>query len=210
MLSVNETLLLLPNQSFPIENKQLSCVSNIKIQLIVHFFLTRIVEALLLYFLVSLYFIMILFFYHYWSRITDVIDSYWLDISDLDTCSSTIIVLKAEMKLLFVYVYMAFLYTWIGVVNSNYTVTYLNFLCWLIEASVVPEALIISLFFNFLSLEIDFCHEYHGLYVSMLIIKLPLFILMRYAESQSDFFINAYPPYLFKILCYQPSQSNIH
>jgi len=137
-------------------------------------------------------------------------DSYWLDISDLDGYSSMIIVLKAEMKLIFVYVYMAFLYTRLGLVNSNYTVIYLNFLRWLIEASLVPQVLIISLFLNFLSLEIDFCHEYDGLYVFMLIIKIPLFILMRYAERQSDFFINKYQAFLFKILCYWPSKSNIH
>jgi hypothetical protein len=180
---------------------------NMKIWLIVHFMITRLIEGLLLYFLILIYLIMILFFYRYWSRITDVIDSYWLDISDLDGYSSMIIVLKAEMKLIFVYVYMAFLYTWLGLVNSNYTVTYLNFLCWLIEASLVPQALIVSLFLNFLSLEIDFCHDYDGLYVSMLIIKIPLF-LMHYAEKQSDFFINRYQAFLFKIYC--PSKSNIH
>jgi hypothetical protein len=66
--------------------------------------ITRLIETSLLYFLIPLYLIMILFFYRYWSRITDVIGSYWLDISDLDGYSSMIIVLKAEMKLIFVYV----------------------------------------------------------------------------------------------------------
>ncbi len=67
-----------------------------------------------------------------------------------------IIVLKKEMKLIFVYVYIAFLYTWLQLVNSNYIVTYFNFLRWLIEASLLPQILIITLFVYFVCMEQTF------------------------------------------------------
>ena len=210
MLSIVEPIFSLPNQSSSIDYEQLSCISNMKIWLVVHFMTTWLVEHLLLCFLIPPYFIMVLFFHRYWGHFTDVIDSYLADIFDLDRYSSMIIVLKSEMKLIFVYVYLAFLCTWLGLVNSNSTVTYLSFLRWLIEASLLPQVSIISLFFYFLTQQLEFCHEYYALYVCKVFIKIPKFILMRYVESQSDLFINTYQAFLFKVLCKWSSKTNIH
>ncbi len=207
MLSINETFLLLPNSSLSMEYKQLSCVSNIKIWLIIHFFITRLVENFLtLQLICPLQWIMTLFFDRYWRRINNVIEDNWFDIGDLHRYSLMIIVLKKEMIMIFVYVYMAFLYTWLQLVNSNYRVTYFNLLRWLIEASLVPKILIYYSFSFFCMYEEGFFRLYHAFYVITIIIKVPLFILMRFAESESDFCLNGLQILLFKVFCFFSSK----
>jgi hypothetical protein len=127
-------------------------------------------------------------------------DSNWLDIHDLDRYSLIIIVLKKEMRLIFFYVYIAFLYTWLELVDSSYSITYFNFLRWLIEASLLPQILIITLFLYFLCLE-NFFELYHLFYVPTIIVKIPLFILIRYSETQSEFFLSGCQTFLFDIFC---------
>jgi hypothetical protein len=57
---------------------------------------------------------------------------------------------------------MTFLYTWLQFINTNYRVTYFNFLRWLIEASLLPQILIITLFVYFVCVaEENFFHLYH-------------------------------------------------
>jgi hypothetical protein len=201
---MNQTFLLVPNQSLSIEYKQLSCVSNMKIWLIIHFITTRFVESYLyMHIIFPFQLIMLLFFYPYWRRIRNIMGSNWLYIYDLnlDRYSLMIIVLKKEMKLIFVYVYIAFLYTWLQLMNSNYKVTYFNFLRWLIEASLFPQILIFTLPFYFICME-NFFDLYHIFYVPTIIVKFPLFILMRYAEVQSNSFLNELQMVFFKVFCY--------
>jgi hypothetical protein len=207
ILSINETFILLSNQSLSIEYKPLSCVSNMKIWLIIHFAIIRILENFLyLQILCLLQWIMTLFFSDDWSRISNVLNSNWWNIYDQDRYSLMIIVLQKEMKLMFVYVYIAFLYTWLQLVNSNYTVTYFNFLRWLIEASLLPQILIIALFVYVCMQEENFFFLYHIFYVPVIISKIPLFILMRFAESQSNFFLNGLQTWLFNMFCYSSSK----
>lgn len=202
--SANEIFLLLPNQSLSIEHEQLLCVSNTKIWLIIHFIITGSIETFLVMQIVfPLQVIMILYFNCYWERISNVIQSNWLNVYDLDIYSLMIIVLKKELKLIFVYIYFTFLYTWLQLVNSNYTVTYFNFLRWLIEASLVPRILITTLVpCYFVGIDIgEFFEQYHLSYVPIIIIKIPLFVLMRFAESQSNFLLNEVEIFFFKKLC---------
>jgi hypothetical protein len=49
MLLINETFLLLRNQSLSIEYEQLSCISNVKIWIIIHFIIAFLIESLLSY-----------------------------------------------------------------------------------------------------------------------------------------------------------------
>jgi hypothetical protein len=173
ILSINQTFLLLPNQSLSIEYKQLSCVSYMKIWLILHFITTHFAEScLFMHIFFPFQLIMTLFFYPYWRRMRNIMDSNWLYIYDfnLDRYSLMIIVLKKEMKLIFVYVYIAFLYTRLQLVNSNYMVTYFNFLRWLIEASLIPQILIITLPLYFVCME-HFFDLYHAFYVPAIIIN---------------------------------------
>lgn len=204
MLLINETFIFLPNQSLLVEYNQFSCISNTKIWLLIHFIITRSIESLLIQVVFWFYIIMILFFFSYWKHISNIVDGNWLSICDLDRYSLMIIVLKKEMKLIFVYVYIAFVYTWLDLVYTNYTITYLNFLRWLIEASLLPQLLFLTFVsYYFLCME-DFFQTYRVLYVPIIIIRIPLFILMRYAESNSDFFINQYQISMFNTFCFGP------
>lgn len=125
--------------------------------------------------------------FDYWKHVSYFIDGNWLEICHLDRYSLMIIVIKKELKLILVYVYIVFFYTWLQLVPSNYKVTYFNFLRWIIEGSFLPQTLFISFFFHVLCIEIFF-ETYHLLYVTTIVTKIPLFILMSYAEIQSDFF----------------------
>jgi hypothetical protein len=203
MLPIDETFLLLPNQSLSIEYKQISFVFNMKIWLIIHFITTCLIEILLLAPCLMLFFWTVtLFYYSYFERIGDFMESNWLYICHLDRCSLLIIVLKKEMKLIFVYVCIAFLYTWFELVNTNRTLTYLNFLRWFIEASLIPLILIFTVFQYCFVYIMDFFELYHIFYVSMIVVKVLLFVLMRYAESHSDFVINRFQMLLFNVFSY--------
>jgi hypothetical protein len=152
--------------------------------------------------------IMILHFNRYWRHISNFMESNWLDVYDLDRYSLMIIVLKKEMKSMFVYSYIAFFYTWLQLVNSTYTVTYLNLIRSLIEASILPAVLIVG--FDDLPCIAEVSRLYRLFYVPTMIIKVPLFILMRYAESESNFFLNEFQTALFKLFCHLSSKLNIY
>jgi hypothetical protein len=108
MLSINETFLFLPNQLLSLEYNELLCIPNMKIWLIVHFFITRLIESFLLMNIIfPLQLIMILFFRGYWRRIHNVMESNWVDVCHRDRYSLMIIVLKKDVKLIFVYVYVS-------------------------------------------------------------------------------------------------------
>jgi hypothetical protein len=200
MLLINETFFSLPNPSCSMEYKQFWCIYNMKFWLIIHFIVTRLIDtALLVNIILLLYWIMVLFFYRYLKHVNNFMESNWLDMYEEDTYSLMIIVLKKELKLIFVYVYISFFCTWLQLVNSSYTVTYLNFLRWLIEASFLPQILILSFLDYFLG-TMNFFELYHLLYAPTIIIKIPLFILMRYAEIQSNFFINRFQISFFDTL----------
>jgi hypothetical protein len=203
MLSINETFFLLRNQSFDIEHKQFLCVFDMKIWLIIHFMVTRLIDTgLLLYILLQLCMIMIMFFYRYFPHVSNILEGDWLNIYQLDSYSLMILVLKKEIKLIFIYVYITFLYTWLQLVDSNYTVSYMNFFRWLIEASLILQILCLTLTSYCALCPIDFFRAYHLFYAPTMIMKVPLFILMRYAEIESDLFVNKFQISLFNAHCY--------
>lgn len=202
ILMINETFLLLPNQSLSMEYKQLSCLSDMKVWLIVHFMTSRFIEyALIIPLIFSLNLILILFFFDYWKRMNDLISGNWRDIWELDRISLLIIVIKKELKLILIYVYIVFFYTWLQVVSNNHRITYFNCLRWFIEASYLPQTVFFTGICYCLCID-DFFSAYNLHYRPMIAMKVPLFILMRYAEIQSDFFVNRLQIYLFNICCY--------
>lgn len=209
VLLINETYLSLRNQSLSIEYEQFSCISNVKIWIIIHFIITLFIESFLFLIVSWSQYIMMLFCHCYRTRIRNFMQSNWSDISDLDRYSLMLIVLKKEMILIFVYTYIAFLYTWLDLANNHYTLTYLNFLRWLIEASSLPYLSTITSFGYFLCVG-SFPETYHLFYVPSIITKIPLFIWMRCAEIQSDVFLNRFQILLFNGFCYGPLNLHIY
>ena len=109
------------------------------------------------------------------------------------------IILKKELKLISTYVFLAYLCTWLS--SSCITsITTFTLFRWLAEASLLPQTLLIVAF-DPSSKVCDVAECYFFLYVPTIIVKVPLFVLMRCAEMRSDFFLNEIEIFVFKA-CY--------
>jgi hypothetical protein len=206
---MDQTLPSSPNQSLSIEEKQLLCISNVHIWLVIHLIMTRLIDFLFLLCLINqLSMILVSLSYHYLRNLCDLMGSSWLEICHLDDYSLMIIVLKKEMKLIFIYVYIAFFYTWLDLFNSNYRITFLNLIRWFIEGSLFPQIFFFAIIEYLLGI-MCFFEIYHLLYFPTILIKVLLFILMRYAESQPHFFLNQFQIFLFNTYCYWPNRENL-
>lgn len=209
MLLINETFLLLANKSFKIDHQHLSCINNLKIWLIIHFMTTIVMEFLILHIIILIYSIIISFFYCYWRNIHHFLESNWLYIYHLDTYSLMRIVLKKEMQLILTYISIAFLYTRFPLSDRKNILTYFNFLRWLIEASLLPQILILALINYYFICPENFFHLYHSFYITIVMTRIPLFFFMRYAEIQPNFFLNEFQKIFFNVFCYLPSKYTI-
>jgi hypothetical protein len=115
--------------------------------------------------------------------------------------SSLVSLSIGEMILTFVYMFFAFICTQFGVSNTNYSVTPRVLIHWFIEAS--------SHMVIFVAAFCEYCIEWDGdllnkypLYTIIgITMKVPLFISMRYAERESDFFVNDLKVSFADILC---------
>lgn len=107
-----------------------------------------------------------------------------------DRFSWIIIIMKQEIKLIFFYLYFACFYAWLRSFNITDTFTYRNFLQWLVEVSVISLILIFNVFNHYIKLEFSFFDIYEGLYIMIFIVKVPLFIVICYAECHPVFFLN--------------------
>jgi hypothetical protein len=111
------------------------------------------------------------------------------------------ILLKQEIKLILIYVCFSIIYTWLGFWNSNYTITLLNILRWLIEASNVPLALLYTIILSDSEFMENFFKYYQLFYFLTIILKLPLFFIMRHAESDSNSIVNDLQMFLLNKFC---------
>lgn len=199
---INKTLLLLPNQSLSIEYKQFSCHSSITVWLIIHLITSRVAEFIFLTpVVVCLFNIRLLCFYHHRRDSDHSIVRDWVDIRDRNRYSILIIVMKKEFKLILTYGCIAFVSSWLQVINKDYRITYLNIVRWFVESSFLPEMLIITVLDYFLGGD---CFEMHySSFVPMIRMKILFFILMRFIESDSPCTIDRIEKSLFDIYCYR-------
>jgi len=117
--------------------------------------------------------------------------------------SNIIRLLKQEAIFIFVYVIATIFYVQLGLVNINYTITYVVLIRWLIEATSGSFTIFFCITFGYYVEWIeDSIDEFPWSYVLALFIKVPLFITMRYAESKFDFFLHDFESLLFYALCY--------
>lgn len=192
MLSINGTMIILPNQSVSIEYKQTLCDISMKTRFIYHFVLSRFVEgALCIYVAVPLLLIITLFFHRRYTCINDFIERNFVDTYESENRFTYMIALmKLDIILIFVYTFIGVLYTWLKSLNTNDTLTYQNFLRWSIEGSLAPIIFLGFVPAHYFGIVDNFFEVYQKTCIGMFIIKVPLFIVMRYAESYSDFFLN--------------------
>jgi hypothetical protein len=207
MLSMNETFTLLDTNLSLIKDKEMSCFVNIKLWFVIHVLVTLFIELIFLYILIIFVFVCSIFVLSYpsWSRsLHTMIENNMLSRYGEENPShlyATWCLLKKEITLIFVYVLFAVLYRWYGLVNNNNVITSMTFYQWVIEASFAPIVLGIHYSeFGFGDAD-DIFELNEPYYILAIILKIPLFFLMRYTENNGDCFLNNLKVSLFYIFC---------
>jgi hypothetical protein len=180
------------NKSTLTEDQEFSCIGNIQVWLITH---------VIVLFCVHMYLCACVFspIYFFVQLFTTERDDYSED-EHQENYLKLIRLLKREVVLIFVYVNAAFLYVWIDFMNINYTITNAVIIRWLIEATLAPYILFVIIFVG--SGEgIEPYMDRSQSYIFEIVIKVPLFIMMRYAESKPHFFLHDFESFLFYIVC---------
>jgi len=72
----------------------------------------------------------------------------------------------------------------------------MTFRRWLIEASFIPAIVIGTFFVYYVRFIYGIFDEYQSIYFITIMLKMPLFFLMRYAECQHDFFLNKFEAFI--------------
>jgi hypothetical protein len=181
----------------------MSCIVNTKLWLLIHLIVVKFIELSIYYTEIIFPFlsVIILFSSRRWNGIRIIImDNDWLN-PYVQEGNPYFILLKQEIKLILIYVCFSIVYKWLQFSNSNYTITLLNILRWLIEASNVPLPLLYTIIFSQSHFIENFFKYYEFFYVLIIILKLPLFFMMRYAESDSDYIVNDLQMFLLNKFC---------
>ncbi len=193
-----------------IEDQQLSCVIYMQHYPYIHLIVILFVQFIFIniyFFLLLICFLLILLsprFRNYRRLITETIQLQFNEQDERD--APGIILLEKELILTFVYVLSAFSYKWFGLMNNDEHIPSMNFYRWLIEASTIPYVLL-RIFSNYCMGYIDsFFDECKSFQVCAIMLKVPLFFLMRYAENQPDCFLKDMEGWIFYALCKSSSK----
>lgn len=114
--------------------------------------------------------------------------------------SSTALIMR-QMALIFTYLLLAFTLKWFRFVVQDSPITSMDVYRWLLEASLMPLTLCDYLLSHYISLDDEVICETQSCFVMEISIRVPLFILMRFAESKSNFFVNVFEAHLVDSLC---------
>lgn len=93
------------------------------------------------------------------------------------------------------------MFTQFRLLNTNYSITPMVFAHWLIEASSVPIILAAAFVEYYIEWSNNFFDKYPLYFIVVILIKVPLFVLMRYAECELDFVVNDLKVSFFEIFC---------
>ena len=158
---------------------------NAEVWLLIHFTVARFTELAIYFteFIIPVSILLILFSPRRWTGIrVIVIDNNWFDAYGQEA-SPYFLLLKQEIRLILIYVCSAIVYTWLGFSNDNCTISLLNIVRWLMEASNLPLALMYTIIWSDEQFMENFFKYYQLFHFFILILKLPLFFMMRYAET---------------------------
>lgn len=103
-----------------------------------------------------------------------------------------------EAILIFVYISLSFMYKWFRLVPDKYMVTPIDFYQWSTEALLLPKVFTGTFYIGTMQ---SFIYIYRKFFHFAILLKIPVFVLMRYAKSQRDFFLNDLKATYFHILC---------
>ncbi len=187
------------------------CHDNVKFWLFIHFISARIIECM---FFIEIVFpivlIIIAFGFGLRNHLSYVIKNWLFTYEPEEGYSYLINIFKREIILILVYVYLSFLYTWIVLGNTYNTITHLTFLRWLMEALFIPIVFFVTIFAYYVQYIENVFDLYEASYGFVIILKVPLFVLMRYADYQPDSIVNRLQYQIFRWFCYSSSELNAY
>ena len=205
MGSMNNSFSTVYNGLVSIEDKQMLCYMNSPIWLTDLFIVLICIQSFLLLAGSPLVFISTILFFHYDRSPVNVIVDGWTPIHDTEQrnyLNGTYGVLKREMLLVSVYVFFAFMFKWLVLVNNDNVITLMNIYQWSIEATFAPLVLVVVYIDSFFNEHEAFHQLYAPLYRTYtIILKIPLFLLMRYTETDGSFVINDFKAFVFHSIC---------
>ena len=187
------------------EDKQVSCFTDTRVWLIDQFIVLMFMHYFLLGIGVPLAFVALISSVRS-DRFADTVTE-----DDLELIYSTehqsyvygtYRVLKKEIILVSVYVLSAFMYKWLVLVHDDNVITSMNIYQWSIEATFAPLLFASTYCCSFIDDELGTAQLYgHYQYRFIIMLKIPLFVLMRCAETFGSFFINEWRVSFFYSLC---------
>ena len=185
-----------------IEDKQMLCIGNNELR--VHMAASVFIGALFLQICLVIMIICIFIFAHnphwYYSFRTILVNNLsW--IFEEERYSSLVPLLIVEMILTFIYMFFAFICTQFGLSNSDYNVTSRVLTHWFFEASSYLVILVAVFSENCVDWEGDLSNKY-PIYTGLgILTKVSVFVSMRYAEREPNFFVHNLKVSFFKIYC---------
>lgn len=114
---------------------------------------------------------------------------------------ATYCILEKEIILVTVYVLSAVMYKWLVLMNKDNNITSLNIYQWFIEATWAPVVIgvtyVVTPDIHLNNME----NRFAGFYRMAVAIKIPTFIVIRYAETNTGSVLNDLIASLFRITC---------
>jgi hypothetical protein len=101
-----------------------------------------------------------------------------------------IIMMMKEILLILVYVLFACFFKFFGFFNNDSPITQMTFHRWFIEASFFPILFVGAFCTYYVRFFYELFDEYQSIYIAAIIVKVPVFFWMHYAECQSEAFPN--------------------
>ena len=106
-----------------------------------------------------------------------------------------------EVLLISTYMFFCYVYQWYGLSSNATHIPSITIQRWFVEATLTPYVCVATLIeYSVGCTRVELDH--YGLHnISAIALKLPVFILMRIAESQSNFFLTRFELDLLRKLC---------
>jgi hypothetical protein len=202
---MNETLSLFSVQLLVTDNKRMRCLVSMQSRLQNHFTVVSIIQMLFASIYIALFFVSVFLFifssrFHYIFHIIQSnirLRSY----SPLKRYGYIAVVLVKEVLLIFVYILFCCIYQWYELSNNATHVTWIKIRRWFFEVTYVPYLCFAFLIEQSVGRPNIIFDEHQSYYIAVIVVKLPVFFVMRFSESQPDFFRNHFELFLLEKRC---------
>jgi hypothetical protein len=211
MLLTNETLLLLQSGLSSNGDKYMSCIVNMRLRLMTYYITVCLIHIIFLVafvWLISLTMIFYAFSYSFRNMIRIIHVNIHVRSYEQRYFYWIIIMIK-EIILILVYIFFGFFFNFFGFVNNDSSIRQMYFSRWFIEASFFPVLIVICLCTYYIKCMYDIFDEYQTIYIIVIMLKVPLFFWMRYAECQLDAFPNTLESFIRSVMCKAICEPNI-